>query len=84
MRTGQPLPDAIQNAPELWPGMGVYYSAWVELDSCRMIGFNVGPVPWTAIEEYCIRLDLDIDEKADMHFFLRKLDGAYLDHQRKK
>jgi len=62
----------------------VYYSAWVDLDSCRSIGMAVGPIPWTAIEEFCNVNGLDIDEKADMHYFLRKLDGVYLDHQRSK
>lgn len=79
-----PIPEAIQNAPELWPGLHPVYNAWVALDSCRNIGFGVGPIPWTAIEDYACRMGIDGDEKEDMHYLIRMLDGVYLDHQRKK
>ena len=84
MKTGRPLPDAIQNAPELWPGLESYYNAWVALDSCRGIGFGVGPIPWTSIEEYATRLEYDEDERETLHRMVRMLDGVYLDHNRKK
>lgn len=84
LRTGMPLPKAIENAPELWPGLELYLNAWFELDTTRSIGMNVGPIPWNAIESYCLVCELDVEQKAKMHKLVRALDRVYLDHQRKK
>lgn len=84
LRTGMPLPKAIENAPELWPGLELYFNAWFELDSTRAIGMGVGPIPWNAIESYCQALELGAEQKAKMHRLVRALDRVYLDKQRKK
>jgi hypothetical protein len=78
------LPRAIQDAPDLWPGLELYFQAWIDLDSCRSIGLGVGPIPWTAIEAYSISMDLDSDKRARMHRLVRALDRVYLDHNRKQ
>lgn len=28
-------------------------TAWRELDTCRQIGMDVGPIPWTATRDWC-------------------------------
>lgn len=84
MRRGLPLPDRIQNAPELLPGLGLYLRAFYDLDSCRPVGFGEGPIPWTAIEEWCRSLELDEEERDDVHYLVRRLDNAYLKHREAK
>lgn len=81
-RHGRPLPKAIQEAPELWSGLELYFNAWVDLDSCRAIGMVAGPIPWTAVEDYCKALGLDQEQRSRMHRLIRAMDIAYMEHQR--
>lgn len=75
------LPDAIQNAPDLYLGNEVWYAAFLDLNSCRDLGFGVGPIPWTAIADYASAWELDID---DLEFFIHEMDRVYLAETRKK
>lgn len=80
-----PVPDAIQNAPVLAPGLELYWEAFMELSSCRSIGMGIGPIPWTAIRAYAAYLGLGDGE--DFHRFqtlVRGMDAVYLDHHVKK
>jgi len=36
------------------------------------------------VDEYCKRLKLDEEECDDMHFFIRKMDDAYVEYQKGK
>lgn len=84
VREGLPFPERMANAPELQPGLILYYNAWAELDSCRTAGFGPGPIPWIAIEGYCRDLELTREQREDMHFMVRALDAAYLEHWQRK
>ncbi len=84
MRSGLPLPKAIQNAPELEQRLELYYHAYTELDSCRQIGWNLGPIPWTAIRQYCEMEELEGDQQMAMFYHIRAMDVAYLTHLKKK
>lgn len=84
MREDRPLPQRIQNAPQLAFGMQLYFDAFLELSSCRQIGQALGPIPWTAINDYAIYLGLDEDQQEDMHHFVRELDNEYVRHESKK
>src|SRR5690606_27660978 len=84
IREGLPLPQAIQNAPELLPGLALYYNAYVELDSCRPFGLGPGPIPWTAVEQYAQLLGFDREQTEDLHHHVRAMDRAYLEHWRSK
>lgn len=70
-RYGMPVPDAIQNAPELEFGADFFLSAYLELSSCR----TDGPIPWTAIADYCVAHCLDDDMVGDMMHLIRAVDG---------
>jgi hypothetical protein len=70
-RYRMPVPDAIANAPELQFGSDFYLSAYLELSSCR----TDGPIPWTAIADYCIAHHLDDDMVSEMMFIVRTVDG---------
>lgn len=47
---------------------------------------SIGPIPWTAIEQYAKAMDLDDQQTARMHRLLRAMDRVYLDwvNKRKK
>ena len=85
VRSGLPLPDRIQNAPSILPGLELYYMGFLDLTSCRSLGgFGIGPISWLAIEQYCEMMKLDDDQRAAMHFHVTELDKAYIRHQQKK
>lgn len=85
VRSGLPLPDRIQNAPSILPGLELYYIGFLDLTSSRQIGgMGIGPIPWLAVEQYCQVMELDDDQRTAMHFHVTELDKAYIRHQQKK
>lgn len=81
---GEPIPERIKNAPKLESSLGFYYDAFFDLMSERQIGFGEGPIPTTAILRYSKHYELNSEEEADLLFFVRELDNAYLEHQARK
>lgn len=79
MRSGLPLPQAIQNAPVLTIGLEFYYNAFQELNSCR--NFSGARISWLAMREYCNLLQMDDEEFADFSYVMRKIDDEYLNWQ---
>jgi hypothetical protein len=77
------LPPALTR-PKLGEGLAFYWGAFLELSSCRSIGFGVvGQIPWLAIRAYAQDRELD-DEDADYFLaMIRALDGVYLAHMNK-
>lgn len=61
-------------------GLEFYYQAFVELNSCRMQGMSEGPIPWTAIEQYCQLKDITGHQKEDLFTHIEEMDAAYLQH----
>ncbi len=84
MATGKPLPKKIQNAPELEPGLWFYMQAFLELESERHIGLDIGPIPRNAIRDYAIELELTDEEFDDLYYHVRALDIAFLKFRAKK
>ncbi|MAD98781.1 MAG: hypothetical protein Unbinned200contig1000_19 [Prokaryotic dsDNA virus sp.] len=85
VRSGLPIPDRIQNAPSILPGLELYYIGFLDLTSTRSLGgFGVGPIPWLAIQKYCEVLELDDDQTAAMHHHVAEMDKAYIKHLQKK
>lgn len=86
-RRGQPPPDFIANAPELLPGLDLYFDAFWELTTCRsFIGMSglPGPIPWSAIDAYAQRLGLEGEDLEHFTRLLRALDDELLDYTRSK
>ena len=42
-------PKALENLPELLPGLDFYFNAYKELQTERPIGMSVGPIPFSKI-----------------------------------
>lgn len=74
----RPLPDFVRDAPDLLPGLEFYFNAFLALTTCRVNGFGMGQIPWTAINEYCFTYGIDGDEREDMQFVIRKMDEEYI------
>lgn len=79
-----PIPKKMAEAPELKIGLGLFYTAWRELSSCRVTGLGEGPIPWTAISEWCKANEIDGDLKSDVFYHVRGLDNEYLKWQQAK
>lgn len=84
MREGLPLPSRIKNAPQLIFGLALYLQAFNNLTYSRSYGFVPGPIPWSAIEDYCLKYGLDEEQAQDMHYYIRVMDNAYLEYLDKK
>lgn len=79
-----PVPDSIQNAPVLLPGLEFYYAAFLDLSTCRAVGMGEGPIPWDAIDRYAQRHGLDDDEYDAFFGLIRALDARYLQYKEKQ
>jgi len=78
-----PLPQRIQNAPDLNLGLSLYFTAFWDLDTCRPVGFGYGPIPWSAVRDYALTFEFDEEQQEALFYLIRKLDNAYLQHQHK-
>lgn len=83
-REGQPLPDRIQNAPELLLGSYLYLQAFIDLDSERLNGMQKGSIPHSAIVKYSEWLGLDEFLEHCMLFHIRTMDAAHLKRMAEK
>lgn len=85
---GRPLPPEFENAPELLPGLEMYFEAFANLTTCRPIALGMsfveGPIPWTAINDYCIRMGLVGRQRYAMENHVRALDAIYLEKRDKQ
>lgn len=72
-----PLPEKIKNAPQLYLGLELYYGAYLDLSSCRT-GLGDGPISWQSIEEYALVYNFEEEQKEDLHYFMAKMDDAFL------
>ena len=83
-KRGQPLPEALGNAPELFQGLEWVYGAFQELSTCRLNGMGLGSIPWTAIDRYADRYNIVGEDWEDFQYFIGEMDRAWLDVQYKK
>jgi hypothetical protein len=84
IRRRVPLPDIIENAPEILLGLEVYYEAFLELDTCRTVGMSAGRIPWTAIDRYAERHGFTGDGFDYLLHMIRAMDDAFLKYSRDK
>lgn len=59
-------------------GLEFFYQAFRDLNSCRTQGMSEGPIPWTAIEQYCQLNSIEGQQKEDLFHHVREMDDAYL------
>ena len=80
MRDGISLPKRIQNAPDLQLGLELFYTAFIDLHTCRPSGWGVSPITWTAIAEYARMYEMGDCLRDDLFFYIREMDKAYMDY----
>jgi len=73
---GMPVPDYIANKPVLDESLALYWRAFADLTTCRR--FADGPIPWDAIAQYGISIDLSNDQLDDLDYIIRCMDNAFL------
>jgi hypothetical protein len=80
LKSGQPIPERIQNAPELIEGLNLYLIAFFELDSERQSSLGYAPIPWSAIKDWGLFYDLDDEQMATLYSCIRAMDKANSDY----
>lgn len=80
-RDRSPIPDAIQNAPELDQGSDFFLHAYLELSSCR---YSDGPIPWGALAEYAYAHDVNGELLDEMMFIVRHVDSDIMEYRARK
>ena len=83
-RNKMPVPKRIQEAPDLVRGLELYYTGFCELCDSRTIGMSPGPIPWFAIQQYCLMNELTDEQSYRMHRHVQRMDGAYLEYKSKR
>jgi hypothetical protein len=84
MKEGIPLPQRIENAPSLLPGLELYYIAFMDLMASRNSGFGIGAIWWSEVDKYCARHEIVGDQYEDMQYHIKNLDTAFVKHSAKK
>tara|TARA_Y100001973_G_scaffold106361_1_gene183788 strand:- start:7 stop:276 length:270 start_codon:yes stop_codon:yes gene_type:complete len=84
MRSGQPIPDRILNAPQLLQCLEFFFDSFWVLSTCRPIGMGVGPIPVTAIMEYGRFHNCNDELMQDLIEYVMMLDQIYIKHESSK
>jgi len=83
LERGARLPAWADEAPELLQGDEFYISAFMELSTCRQLGFGgEGQIPWTAMMIFADRYELGDMTDAFVEA-MRALDLEYLQWRQK-
>lgn len=76
---GQELPEHLANPPKLTMASAYYLEVYNLLGTCRAIGFGgVGPIPYTAISQYCHDHSITGDDLTEVVLIISKLDAETL------
>jgi hypothetical protein len=80
IQTGRPIPEKIQNAPKLEQHLTLYLTAFFDLESDHSLGFGIGPIPWSKINQYANAYKFNEEQEHNLQHFIKKLDNVYLKH----
>ncbi len=70
---------ALDERPSI-AGVEWLWEAWLDLGTCRPIGMDAGPIPWTAVNDYALRYGLTTDEMDELWVCVRRLDHERYKH----
>jgi hypothetical protein len=74
-----PLPEFIENAPQLYEWLELYWEAYQDLSTTRQAGFGGAyPISWLSIAHYAEALGYDADQKDDLFYFVSIMDREFL------
>lgn len=84
-RERRPPPARIANAPDLLPGLELFYLAFMDLTSCRGQGYGTeGPISWLTIDDYAARCGYLGEQREDLIYHMQRMDAEYLKYKTKK
>ena len=84
MREGIPLPERIENAPQLTPGLELFFVAFLELSDDRNSGMSMGRIPWSVVRQWANAYELDYQQTEELHFQISRMDFKYIEYQTSK
>lgn len=84
VQAGKEIPDRIKNAPSLEIGLDLYLSAFFDLESDRQIGFGIGPISWSVVNEYTKANQFDDEQRQKLQRYVKAMDSVYLSHVNKE
>jgi hypothetical protein len=74
-----PLPEFIENAPQLYPWLEFWWEAYQDLSTTRQAGFGGAyPISWLAISHYAEALGYDADQTDELFYFISIMDREFL------
>jgi len=73
---------ALENRPEI-DGVEWLWNAYIELSTCRPVGFGFAPIPWTAIQLYIAVNKLNGEDEELLNHCISTLDGIQQEHSNK-
>ena len=80
-----PIPEAIQSAPVLYEGLDLFLTAFLDLSTCRGVTMaGAAPIPWTAIDRYCVAHNTDGELREDIFYHVRQLDEWFMTPRKDK
>ena len=72
----------IHDEEPMFIGLEYYFRAFRDLSTCRGIGMGLGPIPFTAIIQYCNLYN--IEEIEEFIYLIRRMDDKFLELEAKK
>lgn len=73
-----PIPERILNRPELLPGLEFIFNAFNDLCSERQMSMALGPIPWSVIDQYARRYNLDSESYEVFKYLIRQMDITFI------
>jgi hypothetical protein len=58
--------------------------AFLDLTTCREVGYAVGPITWMTLQRYAEVYEVEGEQREDLFYHVQKLDEAYLKWSRAK
>jgi hypothetical protein len=68
----------MENAPELLPGLELYYDAFYALDSDRPVGMTEGRIPRRSIRDYALDYGFSDEQREFLYYAIREMDNERL------
>ena len=65
-------------------GLEFYFFAFKHLNTCRNNGLALGPIPWTAMNDYCISNRILGTSRDDLFIIIEEVDAEYIEWQSTK
>jgi hypothetical protein len=76
LRTRQPIPEKILNAPQLQDELIFYLQAYLDLETERPVGFGLYRIPWHSIIKYAEYYNLSDEQSDKLIYLIRAIDNA--------